>query len=322
MRVHNRLIQLALLCAVAAPAAAREPAQSHEVVRIWPGQAPGTEDWKGSEEPADVTLPNVGKIHVITNVTVPTVTVFQPARGKANGTAMVVLPGGSFRRLPGMSTGSKRAVVGGQRHHGFRSQIQGPAALKGRIFRRVLEDFAGATKTRRAIAVADAVQAIRFIRSHSSQVCGGDEPRWDHRVFRGSNGNGRGGPREGPSRAPRLCHRDVWCGVDFGQCLLGVRRRCSSALRKTIRSCLPSTALRFSSDGRRRDCPPNSIFTKRAAMVLVFAATIYQSTPGPRPSAVVSLARLLADAAKKMSVAQVCFPVTADLGFEAPRLPC
>src|SRR4051794_28092606 len=101
MRVHNRFIQFVplLLCVLATPAAVRGSAghEPQEVVRIWPGQAPGTENWKGSEEPADVTLPNVGKIHVITNVTVPTVTVFRPVRGKANGTAMVVLPGGSFR---------------------------------------------------------------------------------------------------------------------------------------------------------------------------------------------------------------------------------
>ena len=101
MHVHKRLIPLlSLLLFSATPATARQAphSQAREVVRVWPGQAPGTEDWKAPEEGADVTLPNVGKIHVITNVTVPTLTVFRPA-GKANGTAMVVLPGGSFRAL-------------------------------------------------------------------------------------------------------------------------------------------------------------------------------------------------------------------------------
>ena len=49
-----------LLLAGAAPAA--QP--PHDVVPIWPGAAPGTADWKASEEEADVTLPGVGKIHV------------------------------------------------------------------------------------------------------------------------------------------------------------------------------------------------------------------------------------------------------------------
>ena len=83
-----------------AAAAGEAPhSQPHELVRIWAGQAPGTEGWKASEEAADVTLPNVGKVHVITNVTVPTLTVFRPTVRKANGTALVILPGGSFRAL-------------------------------------------------------------------------------------------------------------------------------------------------------------------------------------------------------------------------------
>jgi hypothetical protein len=40
-------------------------------MRLWSGQAPGTENWSAAEEEADVTLPGAGKIHVITNVTVP-----------------------------------------------------------------------------------------------------------------------------------------------------------------------------------------------------------------------------------------------------------
>jgi len=95
MHFHKRLsslLAMLLLFSGTTSAGQVRRASRHEEVRVWPGQAPGTEDWKGSEETADVTLPNVGKIRVITNVTVPTLTVFRPVRGKANGTAMVVLP--------------------------------------------------------------------------------------------------------------------------------------------------------------------------------------------------------------------------------------
>src|SRR3569623_1748023 len=101
--VCTRVTQLlaALLCLSTTQATARlaTRAQPLDVVRIWQGLAPGTEDWTGREDGADVTLPSVGKIHVITNVTIPTLTVFRPAARQANGTAMIVLPGGSFRAL-------------------------------------------------------------------------------------------------------------------------------------------------------------------------------------------------------------------------------
>jgi acetyl esterase/lipase len=166
------LIRLLLILAAlsATPATARQAAraQSREVLRIWPGPAPGTEDWSAPEEGVDVTLTNVGKIHVITNVTVPTLTVFRPAPGRANGTAMVVLPGGSFRALAwdvdGLETGQWLA---GKGITAFVLKYRVRPPVKGESFGESLEDFARATRARRAIAVADAEQAIRFIRSHA-----------------------------------------------------------------------------------------------------------------------------------------------------------
>ena len=159
-----------LLCGLAAPAAARHPPASHahEVVRLWPGQAPGTENWKGSEEPAEVTLPNVGKIHVITNVTVPTLTVFRPR--KAVGTAMVIVPGGSFRALAWDVDGLETAQWLADRGiTAFVLKYRVRPPINGESFGESLEDFARATKARRANAVADAEQSIRFIRLHATR---------------------------------------------------------------------------------------------------------------------------------------------------------
>lgn len=153
------------------PASARvEPRATHEVVRVWPGQAPGTEDWKAPEEGVDVTLPNVGKIHVITNVTVPTLTVFRPAAGKANGTAMVVLPGGSFRALAWDVDGLETAQwLAGEGITAFVLKYRVRPPLPGESFGESLDDFARATRARRGFAVADAEQAIRLIRSRARQ---------------------------------------------------------------------------------------------------------------------------------------------------------
>lgn len=154
----------------AAPALARRPnhAAAYDVVRLWPGQAPGTEEWKGPEEEADVTIPNVGKIHVITNVTVPTLTVFRPSAHTANGTAMVVLPGGSFRALAWDVDGLETARwLAGKGVTAFvlKYRVRPPAG--GESFGETLEEFAHATSARRAIAVADAERAILYVRSHA-----------------------------------------------------------------------------------------------------------------------------------------------------------
>jgi len=161
-------VALSVFLAPLVASVAIAPAPTNEVVRIWPRRAPGSEDWTAPEEAADVTLPAVGKIHVITNVTVPTLTVFRPAAGRANGTAMVVLPGGSFRALAwdvdGLETARWLATKG---ITAFVLKYRVRPPQKGESFGETLKDFARATKTRRAIAVADAEQAIRFLRSRA-----------------------------------------------------------------------------------------------------------------------------------------------------------
>jgi acetyl esterase/lipase len=172
MPASKSIAGAALIALAAGAANARPPGRSSapEVARIWPGQAPGTEDWKAPEEEADVTLPNVGKIHVITNVTVPTVTIFRPIAVKANGTAAVVLPGGSFRALAWDIDGIETArwlASNGITAFVLKYRVRPPVA--GESFGESLDDFAKATKGRRAIAVADAGQAVRFVRSRARQ---------------------------------------------------------------------------------------------------------------------------------------------------------
>jgi acetyl esterase/lipase len=163
-------LMLSIFLAVSASPvlAARNSPPAHEVLRLWSGQAPGTGDWSAPEEEADVILPNVGKIHVITNVTVPTLTVVRPAQ--ANGTAMVVLPGGSFRALAWDVDGLETAQwLAGTGITAFVLKYRVRPPQEGETFGKTLQDFATATRTRRAIAVADAKQAIRLIRSRARQ---------------------------------------------------------------------------------------------------------------------------------------------------------
>jgi len=68
--------------------------------RIWPGdgRAPGSEEWTWQESTMAAPWSTTG-MRLSRNVVVPTITVFEPAPGKANGTSMVVAPGGAFHFL-------------------------------------------------------------------------------------------------------------------------------------------------------------------------------------------------------------------------------
>lgn len=168
MWIRGALIgALAVLASASCARPPVRPAQP-QVIRLWPGPAPGTESWTGPEERADAVLPNLGKVHVITNVTVPTLTVFHPAR--PNGTAMVVVPGGAFRALPWDLDGLETARW--LTEHGvtafvlkYRVRPPGPEAAADRSF----DDFALRTRPAREIAVADAEQAVRIVRSRARQ---------------------------------------------------------------------------------------------------------------------------------------------------------
>ena len=67
-----------------------------KVIPLYPGAAPGSENWTWQEENVPV---KPGEFARIRNVSRPTLTVYQPDPGKANGTAMIVCPGGGWRIL-------------------------------------------------------------------------------------------------------------------------------------------------------------------------------------------------------------------------------
>lgn len=67
-----------------------------KVIRLYDGPAPGSENWKQTEQENRTNLWNT---RVVFNVANPTLTVFQPDAGKANGAAVVICPGGAFFAL-------------------------------------------------------------------------------------------------------------------------------------------------------------------------------------------------------------------------------
>ena len=66
------------------------------VVELWPGKVPGDIGIKGQETSRIHQSPLVGPTRLITNVTKPTLTIYQPPREKNTGTAMIICPGGGY----------------------------------------------------------------------------------------------------------------------------------------------------------------------------------------------------------------------------------
>lgn len=91
-----------VLMALSASAAAQEP-----VIPLWPGVAPGSENWR--QEEAESAAPWDAKVRLVRNVVRPTLTAYLPDRAKATGTAVIVAPGGGFRFLSWASEGTQVA---------------------------------------------------------------------------------------------------------------------------------------------------------------------------------------------------------------------
>lgn len=68
---------------------------THQVIRLWPGGAPGSEEWTQEEETTFIPP----ALKVVRNVVQPTVTGYFPDPAAANGTAVIVCPGGAFHFL-------------------------------------------------------------------------------------------------------------------------------------------------------------------------------------------------------------------------------
>jgi len=103
-RTHrNTLIALALIAAgFMSIASAQETSNSMpgkpatsavtpKVINLWPGVAPGSEQWKQPE-----TMLGSGEMQRIVNVTTPTLTAYLPVPATATGTGVIIAPGGGF----------------------------------------------------------------------------------------------------------------------------------------------------------------------------------------------------------------------------------
>ncbi len=107
--VYPNVVRIILTSLLMAPTLVSAADAEHPVVFLWPK---GSATLKGASEKEITTPPNpepgarIGKIENIHN---PSLEVYLPPSGKANGTAMIVAPGGGHRMLVWASEGTEIA---------------------------------------------------------------------------------------------------------------------------------------------------------------------------------------------------------------------
>ena len=88
---NYRLLVLVVLTALSISIEAQQ-----KEIQLYNGAAPGSEKWNWQEKNNDVNMWNT---KVVYNVVHPTLTIFLPDAALANGTAVIICPGGGFHTL-------------------------------------------------------------------------------------------------------------------------------------------------------------------------------------------------------------------------------
>ena len=149
------------------------PAISTKVINLWPGVAPGSEQWKQKE-----TTINSGPMQTIVNVTTPTLTAYLPDPAKATSTAVIIAPGGGFiflgtdtheiaqwlaaRGIAGVVLKYRTAPLEGENE----AQLgeSGRARFGAQLANHALIAEDG------KYAIADGIQAIKVLREHAAEL--------------------------------------------------------------------------------------------------------------------------------------------------------
>jgi acetyl esterase/lipase len=130
-----------------------------QTLNIWPGVAPGSENWTQKETTVEAPYGTV-----IINVSTPTLTLYLPEKSKATGTGVIVAPGGACIAL----------AIDHEGHSVARwLQEKGIAAfvLKYRIKEKKGEGIPKDLNMDEACkyGIADGTQALRVVRQHAEE---------------------------------------------------------------------------------------------------------------------------------------------------------
>ena len=144
-----------------------------KVIQLYSGKPAGSENWTWKEAVSDS---NLFRTKVVYNVTQPTLTVFVPDPAKANGTAIVIAPGGGFQLLSINSEGNDEAkwlaahgvTAFVLRYRVTHSVTNNPIQEMMTNLRdhKVMDSISGLIIP---LAVTDGLAAMTYVRTHASE---------------------------------------------------------------------------------------------------------------------------------------------------------
>jgi acetyl esterase/lipase len=142
------------------------------VIPLWPGGAPGSEDWTQQEQ---VSVMPQGGLKVVRNVSQPTLTAYLPEAATANGTAVIVCPGGAFHFLAYEHEGiqvanwlNSRGIAAFMlKYRLIRTSDNFAAEVEERLSNR--DKMAGPMRSLALLILADGQQAVRLARQRATE---------------------------------------------------------------------------------------------------------------------------------------------------------
>jgi acetyl esterase/lipase len=146
------------------------------VITLWPVGAPGSEAWLQREQ--ETYLPSPYDVKVVRNIAQPTLTAYLPAPAVANGTAVIICPGGAFHFLSIESEGTEVAhwlCTRGVAAFVLKYRVLQTEAYDEDFVKQMREIFLNREKLgermkqAEPLAIADGKQAIKVVRKRAAE---------------------------------------------------------------------------------------------------------------------------------------------------------
>jgi len=147
-------------------------ASAQDVIPLYPGTPPGSAP---ETYPEKEYFSKVWNTEVVTNVTKPTLTVFKPALGTENGTAIIVCPGGGFMALAINNEGidvAKYLAAKGVTAFVLKYRVAHTGEDATQEFTDLYADrpkFLATVGKTIPLSVADGIAAVAYVRKHASE---------------------------------------------------------------------------------------------------------------------------------------------------------
>lgn len=146
---------------------------AQKVIPLYEGKAPGSSDWNWKE--AEM-YSDIWQTRVVYNVSTPTLTAYLPPARNANGTAVIVCPGGAFHALSIDSEGidvakwlnTKGVAAFVLKYRLVKSETDDPikeVSAKMAESKRFDEDNSRLIP----LAISDGLEAVKYVRAHASE---------------------------------------------------------------------------------------------------------------------------------------------------------